>query len=232
MWIDLESVSGPPGAFFFDPLDSFEQVEKAFAAWGQIFSTHPEIGRPQGDLRALVTSERTTIAARRDDLGFEPQSIDLTKARFMRVLEVRVNPGHEAEFIEAFKILGVAYEKIRADTPWVVYQVNVGMQTPTFLVFVPMRALKQNDDLLNWRPSLRQAEGDEGSKRMEQIAREAYARTESNIYAISAKMSHVSKEFATGDPGFWAPKPAAGIPSPKKQGTYGVGREADGTGPK
>jgi hypothetical protein len=216
-WIDLESLTGPPEALSFDPFDSFEQVGTAFTEWGRIFATHPEIARMQEEIKALVSHERTLIAVRRDDLGYRPQSIDLSKARFIRVLEVRLHPGHESEFVEAFKILGEAYEKIKADTPWVVYQMNVGAPSPTFLVFVPMRALKQNDDLLHWRKNLREAEGEEVSHRTDQIARDAYAATESNFYVISPEMSHVSKEFADGDPGFWSPIPPAAskLPAPK-----------------
>jgi hypothetical protein len=91
------------------------------------------------------------------------------------------------------------------------------MPAPTFIVFLPMRALKQNDDLLNWRRSLREAEGEEASHRMEQIARDAYAATESNLHVISPETSHVSKDFADGDPQFWSPKPpAASMPSARK----------------
>jgi len=216
-WIDLESISGRPEALSFDPFDSFEEVGTAFADWGQIFAAHPELTRMQEELNSLVSSERTVIAVRRDDLGFRPQSIDFSKARFLRVLEVQLHPGHESDFVEAFKFLGSAYEKIKADTPWVVYQVNVGMPSPTFLVFVPMRALKQNDDLLDWRRSIREAEGEEGAQHMEQIAKDAYASTESNLYATSPEVSHVSKDFADGDPNFWSPKPSFGTKSaPRK----------------
>jgi hypothetical protein len=208
-WIDLESITGAPEALFFDPLDSFEHLDKAFVVWGQLFAAHPELARMQEQVKALISSERTIIAVRRDDLGYRPQSIDFSKARFMRVLEVRLNPGHESDFVEAFKILGAAYEKINASTPWVVYQVNVGMPSPAFLVFVPMHALRQNDDLLAWRRDLREAEGEEAAHHMEQIARDAYDETESNLYAISPETSHVSKDFADGDPQFWSPKPPA-----------------------
>ena len=209
-WIDLESISGPPKALFFDPFDSFGQMDTAIADWGQIFATHPEIARMQEEIKSLVTTERTIIAVRREDLGYHPQSIDLSKARFLRVLEVRLNPGHESDFVEAFRILGAAYEKMKADSPWVIYQVNVGMPSPTFLVFVPIRALKQNDVLLSWRKGIREAEGEEAAHQMEQIAREAYASTESNLYVISPETSHVSKDFADGDPEFWSPhRPAA-----------------------
>jgi hypothetical protein len=208
-WVDLESITGFPRALFFDPFESFEQIDAAFANWPQIFAAHPDLARMQEGFKTLVSSERTVIAVRRDDLGFRPQSIDLSKARFLRILEVQLHPGHESEFVEAFRILGGAYEKIKADTPWVVYQVNVGMPSPTFLVFVPMRALKQNDDLLDWRRSLHEAEGEEAAQRMEQIAKDAYASTESNLYFINPETSHVSKDFADGDPGFWSPKPSA-----------------------
>lgn len=217
-WIDLESLTGSPEALSFDPFDTFEQMEAAYGDWTQIFASHPDLARMQGELDALVSSERTIIAVRRDDLGYRPQFIDFSKARFVRVLEVRVFPGRESDFADAFRILAGAYEKIHADTPWVVYQVNAGMPAPAFLVFLPMRSLAKNDDLLEWRRTLREAEGEQATQRMEQIARDAYAGTESNLYVISPEMSHVSKGFAEGDPGFWSSKsPAGAKPAPRKE---------------
>jgi len=208
-WIDLEPITGPgQSRLSFDPFDSFEEIDQAGAAWARIFSEPSGVAKLQDQIQALVTSEQTVIAVRRDDVGYRANSIDLSKARIMRVLEVRLHPGHENDFIEAFKTLGAAYEKINSDTPWVVYQVNVGMPSPAFLVFVPMKALRQNDDLLARQKSLRDAEGETGVARMQQIARDAYASTESNLYAISPEMSHVSKEFAASDPDFWTLKPA------------------------
>jgi hypothetical protein len=214
-WVDLESISGPPEALSFDPFDSFDEVDAAYADWSRIFAAHPEMARMQEELQTLITAERAIIAIRRDDLGYRPQSIDFSKARFMRILEVRLNPGHESGFVEAFRILSRAYEAIKANTPWVVYQVNVGMPSPAFIIFLPMRALRQNDDLLDWRRSIREAEGQDAAQRSDQIAREAYLSMESNLYALSPETSHVSKDFAEGDPEFWSskrpnpPKPAA-----------------------
>jgi hypothetical protein len=212
-WIDLQSITGPPEALSFDPFDSFEQVDNAYVFWGQLFASHPEIAHLQEQVRALESSESTIIAVRRNDLGYRVNRIDLSKARYMRVLEVRLRPGHESEFVESFKLLSAAYEKIDADMPWVVYQANVGMPSPSFLLFVPMRALKENDTYLARAPKLREAEGDAGFDRMQQIARDAYGSTESNLYAISPETSHVSKEIVDGDPDFWLPKPSAKVNS-------------------
>ncbi len=218
-WIDLQSITGPPEAFSFDPFDAFEQVENAFVGWGQLFSSHPQLASRQEQIRALETGESTIIAVRRNDLGYRVNRIDLSKARFMRVLEVRLRPGHESDFVESFKLLSAAYEKINADMPWVVYQANVGMPSPSFLVFVPMHSLKENDAYLARAPKLREAEGDVGFERMQQIARDAYASTESNLYAVSPETSHVFKEFSDGDPDFWLPRPPAGADSSASDGT-------------
>jgi hypothetical protein len=207
-WIHLQSLTGPREALFFDAFDSFEQLEQADANWRQFYAVHSDLARMQEEIDALVRSERTIIAVRRDDLGYLAESMDLSETRFMRVLEIRLFPGHEKDFVEAFKILADAYTKIKADTPWLVYQVNLGMSTPTFLIIVPMSVLGQNDDLLSWRDNLLSAEGEEGVERLRQIARESYASTESNLYAVKPEMSHVSKEFAAGDADFWRHKTA------------------------
>jgi hypothetical protein len=203
-WIVMESITGEPEVLSFDPFDSFKQTERPIVEWGTIYATHPELGRLQAQINAALVSQRTVIAVRRDDLSYRVNRIDLSKARFMRVLEVRLHPGHENEFAEAFQKLSAAYEKMESDLPWVVYQVNLGMPSPTFLTFVPMKAVGQNDDLLKIRERLHAAEG-EAAERTQQIAREAYARTESNLYSIKPEKSHVSKEFAAGDPEFWTP---------------------------
>lgn len=214
-WIVMDSVTGEPEVLSFDPFDSFAHVNKAFAEWGPLYAANPELGKAQAQIMGALQSQRTIIAMRRDDLSYRANRIDLSKARFLRVLEVRLRPGREAEFAEAFQKLSAAYEKIDSDLPWVVYQVNVGTPSPAFFALVPMRTLAQNDSLLNIREKLHEAEG-EAAERMQQIAREAYAQTESNLYAISPEKSHVSKEFAAGDPEFWTPKPQTKTtPTPK-----------------
>ena len=205
-WIDLQSLTGPRGALFFDTFDSFEHLEESDANWRQFYAAHPDLTRVKDDIDALVGSERTIVAVRRDDVGYLADSIDLSENGFMRILEVRLFPGHENDFVEALRILADAYTKIKTDTPWLAYQVNLGMTSPSFPVLVPMSELGQNDDLLSLRENLLSAEGEEGAERLRQIAPESYATTESNLYAVKPEMSHVSKEFAAGDMDFWRHK--------------------------
>lgn len=205
-WIVSDSVTGEPEVLSFDPFDSFAHVGKAFAEWGSIYAAHPELAKSQAQINGALVSQQTVIAVRRDDLSYRANRIDLSKARFLRALEVRLRPGHEGEFGEAFQKLSRVYEKTESSLPWVVYQVNVGMPAPTFFVFVPMGSLARNDDLLKLRERLPEA-GGEATEHMQQIAREAYVHTESNLYVITPEKSHVSKQFAAGDSEFWKPRP-------------------------
>jgi hypothetical protein len=208
-WIALDAITGEPEILWFDPFDSFAHIQRSFSEWAPIYASHPNLASFQQQISAALASQRTLVAVRRDDLSYRANAIDLSKAHFMRVLEVRLHPGHENDFAEAFQKLSAAYEKTGSDLPWVIYQVNVGMPSPSFLVFVPMTSLRQNDDLLSRRKLLQDAEGEENSRQMEQIARAAYASAESHLYAVRPEMSHVSKEFAAANPDFWSPKSAA-----------------------
>jgi hypothetical protein len=182
-------------------------MEQAYTDWNKIYATHPDLAHMQEEIDATLKSEDTTIALRRDDLGYLVDHIDFSTTRFMRVVEVRLLPGHEGDFVEASTILSDAYNKIGEEAPWVVYQVQQGTESSVFLTFMPMSSLTQNDDELSWEEDLRKAEGEEGSRRLEELARNSYVSTKSNLYAVNPETSHVPKAVASRDPGFWNPKP-------------------------
>jgi len=203
-WIDLESVTGSKESLLFEPFDSFEHLEEARSGWSQLYASHPDLRRSQDDISSFVASERTIIASRRDDLSHLLENIDLSEARFLRLVEVRLFPGRDHDFAEAIALISESRAKTDADAPWVVYQVTMGTPTPTFLVFSPMADLKQNDDMLEQRLKAAEAtESDPTRDRIIQIAREAYASTETNLYRVNPEMSHVSNEFAAADLSFW-----------------------------
>jgi hypothetical protein len=216
-WIDLESVTGQPESLVFSPLDSYEELGQSNIDWSRFLAAHPDLAHLRDEIEGMIGSQREVVAVRRDDLGYLAESIDLSEARFMNVLEVHLFPGHEDDFAEAFKTLADAYTKIHADVPWVVYQVDVGGPAPTFLVFRPLSEIKQNDDLLSWSDMLTEAEGEQGVESLKKIARQAYVSTESNLYVVRPEMSHVSKSFAATDPDFWLHRAAPEVKSEAKQ---------------
>lgn len=216
VWIDLESLSGEPEALVFSPFDSYEQMEQSDFEWGQFLGGHADLLRMSEETKGLVGGERKIIAIRRDDLGYLADAIDLSEARFVQVLEVRLFPGHEGDFADAVKILSDAHAKVQAGTPWVVYEVDAGLPGPTFLVLSPMSEMKERDDLLAQAGGIADAEGD-GAETLKKIARESFAGTESTIYIVNSEMSHVSKAFAATDLDFWMHRNSGAAPETKPE---------------
>ena len=176
-WIEMESLTGPPEALFFDPANSFEDIEKAGTALAQLYGAHMDLAQSQQQIMDLVASSRTITAVRRDDLGYRGDRIDLSKARYLVMREVRVPAGQEGPFAEAMKASP-------GEMSWVVYEVNAGMPEGSYLMFAALTEMKQLDKEV-------------GAAGFSQFP------GETNFYAIRPDMSHVSKEFAAGDPGFW-----------------------------
>ena len=199
-WMDLESLSGAREDLLFKPFESYDAMEQSLLGWNKIYSAHQDLARIQEQLESLMTNEDSIVAVRRDDMGYLADHIDFSEARFVRMVDVRLLPGHENDFIEGAAILADAHSKINSELPWVVYQVKLGQLSSGFLVFMPMSELKQNDDLLLSEQDLQAAEGEEGAKRLLQISREAYVSISSNLYAVNPEMSHLSRLPTENEP--------------------------------
>ena len=202
-WIEMQSMSGTRESVFFDLFDSFEHLEGARLDWLQLVSSHAEIGRLQEQIDTLVASERTVVALRRDDLGYLAETINLSEARYLRMIEIRVFSGHQTDFVRVFQDLAETYAKAKLDRPWVVYQVSAGMPALTFWVLMPMASLGEDVDLMSSAEELGGGEMEVVVQQIMQLEREAFASTESNLYMLHPEMSHVSRDFAAEDPDFW-----------------------------
>jgi hypothetical protein len=119
-WMELAAFTGTSEALFLDPFDSFDAVEKATAVLGTLFEEHPEAARLQAGIDDLVASQTSILAVR---LG--SPDINLAKARFLRMLVVRTNPGDQPPSADDLM-------------PSIVYQVTSGMVGPTFFIFQPL----------------------------------------------------------------------------------------------
>ena len=216
-WIEWESVTGLPEVLALNFFDSFEQAEQAIGALGAALAAHPELAKMQDHkLQANTISVRNVFTLRRDDLSYGV--INFAKARLLRLTTIEVRPGYEAEFVEGARNIVAATKSAGADASWAVYEVNAGMPSPTFLYLTPMRSLKEIDAAAARRNLYEGAKADAFQQRLQEIARSAYASTESQIYFVRRELSHVSKEFAAGDPEFWSPpaEPSSGTTATRK----------------
>lgn len=191
-WIELESLTGTSEALFIDPVSSFAEIEKVGSSLAQLYATQAGLAQSQQQIDDLIASSRTLTAMLRDDLSLNPATLNLAKARYLRIRVAHVRPEREHDFVNS--VVSHHPQNDGQTRAWAAYQVNAGMADLTFLFIEPMRSMDEVD---------RQWPG----AAVELAPLEAAVSSETNFYAIHPEMSHVGKDFATAEPKFWMQAP-------------------------
>jgi hypothetical protein len=208
-YVGMTAESGPSEAWFLQPYDSFGGMEKDRAEIAHSLAADLEVANVQdGELR---TGSRTLLSVFRNDLSYHAAEAmsSMPKCRHMGVTVLRIKYGHDADLAQAAKMLIEGYDKSGSGQPILTYQVISGGPAGTYLFFSPMDTLARMDADPARTAAARQAMGDRNQKHFDTIATEVVQSSESLLFAFNPRMSYVSKEFASGDPNFWNPKPEA-----------------------
>jgi len=206
-YIGMTAESGPSEAWFLQPYDSFGGMEKARAEIERSLAADLEVANVEdGELR---TGSRTLLAVYRNDLSYHLAEAlsSMPKCRHMGVTVLRIKYGHDADLVQAAKLLIDGYEKSNSGQPILTYQVTSGGPSGTYLFFSPMESLARLDEAPARTAAARQAMGERNQKLFDTLAPEVVQSSESLLFAFNPRMSYVSKEFAAGDPEFWNPRP-------------------------
>ncbi|HEV8129869.1 MAG TPA: hypothetical protein VGQ81_01355 [Acidobacteriota bacterium] len=216
-YLAMTEITGPGEAWFLTGYDSFASVEKDQKAVEKNAAFKAELDQLDHQDGEFRTGQRSMFAIFREDLSYKANA-DVSQKRYLEVITFRMRPGHDADLGEAVKVVRAAYEQVYPDASWATYQVASGMPAGTYLVFVPFKSLDEIDAGQARAKALQGAEGEEGLKKLQKVSSEGFLSTETNIYALSPKMSYVSKDWAAADPEFWNPKPKL-APAPKLAAT-------------
>ena len=213
-WVELESIAGPSEVLYLNLFDSSQEMTQSLNASSSGLAAHPELVQMQDRLLQENTSSTATVlGVLRDDMGYRANTIDFSKMRILHLSTVFAHPGYERAFMEAEWSLSQASEKVNARTAWAVYEVVGGLPEPTYVIVTPMRSLNDIDDVVEASQALKKTEGGALEQHLQELARIAYGTTDSRLFVVGQKMSHVSKEMVAGDPDFWAPPNAAPPPA-------------------
>ena len=206
---------------YITPLQTFAEMErtqrdtdkKMSAASGAIRSELDRLEKEAPDLHAAM---RDMFTVYRPELSYDA-GVDITKMRYFAVTTVRVRPGQEDQYAQYLRNLtNVAREKAKAELHIAAFQVIAGSPGPTYMFFRPMKSLADYDLRIGTR--VREAMTEDQRKKADKMAGETVVFSETSVYALNPQMSYVPKDFASGDPTFWNPKPAPAMPkrAPKK----------------
>jgi quinol monooxygenase YgiN len=172
------------------------------------------------DLNATLVSSRAEIRRRRMDLSIsapqDPQSFAklMGAARWVRETEIRIRPGHEAQFEEEVKAVKAAFEKNNTSWPILISQLAAGQPGVIYYLTVLQPSLAGYDSA----PKLKDILGDEGMAALAKSSAEDILSEETTYMRYLPELSNPPEEIAQTAMDFWRPK-AAGVamaqPKPK-----------------
>lgn len=213
-WLGTTSVTGPSEAWFFTGYATTDEYGKDRLAQDAAESLRDaeKYSALDGD---LLTRTSTMIAAYRPELSYQP-AVALPKMRYFSVDTVVVKPGYAADFVERWREIVAGHVASKMDEHWAVYEVTSGAAAGTFLFFYPMESLATLDasGAKHRAAAYRDAVGERGRARSNDMTREAILSQQNRILAFNPKMSYLGKEWVAGDPEYWTVKPP---PPPAKK---------------
>lgn len=208
-FLGLEAVSGnATEVMFLSGYDSLASMEKDYQAFGKAANgaEYEALERQEAD---VVTGVRSMVALLRPDLSYRPERLMavMPQSRYFSIETFRVRLGRDADFAAGGKLFRDAFEKLKREQPYVMYQVLMGAPEGTYLLFTPMKSLKEIDDDFANQGAFMQAFGEENMTNLMKSTGDVFLSMETNVYAFNPSISNVSKEFAAADLKFWTPTP-------------------------
>jgi hypothetical protein len=194
-------MTGPTEAWFVSSYDSYAAFEDENDPVAKNASLTKALElADEGDAQ-FRTATRIVIAELKEDLSYRMRP-SVQDMRYMHVTTIRVRPGWGTAFEEVRKIGKAAHEKANVDEHWALYQVVSGMAGGTYLMLQGSMSLKEEDTDPH-TDAYRDALGDEGRAKLQQVMRDGMLSTETVTFEISPQMSNVPDEWLKARPDFW-----------------------------
>jgi hypothetical protein len=209
-FLAMSSFSGPSQVWFCIGYDSFADMEKDTMAQRKsaiVTAAQSKYGPAESE---FLEGGRGIVATLNPDISYHAD-FNLPEMRYFRVRTTRVKYGHDAEYVEARKMLNAAFEKAGVKQSAVSFRVVSGAPAGTYLTFFPSKSAAEWD---RQGPTLREALGGEYDKFLSLLDKSVTG-YEDNLFEFSNKMSYMSPETIAADK-WWAPKPAAAAPAADK----------------
>lgn len=206
-YLAMTAAYGGSDAWFVTAYDSFAALQKDREDQGKNAQLTADTERMDAMDAEFRTGQRSIVCVLNETLSYGSGPVDISKMRFFSITTVRVRPGHDEEYREARKILVDALKKANADTSSALYSVAAGMPGGTYMIFTPRKSLAELDPNPAMGKAVQDAMGEDNSKKRQKLLSDSVTGTDVAIYAFSAKMSYVPKEWAKNGGDFWTPKP-------------------------
>jgi hypothetical protein len=212
-YLAMNSLSGKPRVLFFTPYDSFAAWEKDANTINKnaaLSGSLDRAGVADGDLLDSVDMAAWTY---NEEYSLRP-NVDIAHMRYFEISVYHVKPGHHKDWDDAIKMVLAAEQKL-PDNHWACYEAAYGVPEGTYAFITARKSADEIDKNFAQQKDFVSAMGEEGMKKLDELAAAAIESSESNLFMFNPKMSYVADDWVKADPDFWKPK-AAPAAMPKK----------------
>jgi hypothetical protein len=206
-YLAVESMSGKPRALFFTAYDSFEAWEKDVKAEEKNTALWAEVDRANVADGELLSGIDQGVLMFREDLSLRPK-VEIAHMRYFEISRFHVKQGHDKDWDALAKMYIAGFEKI-SGAHWATYQGQYGLEDGTYIIFTQLKSAAEIDREADDWMKFTSAMGEDGMKKLNELAAAAIDSSETNLFAFNPRMSYVSEDWIKADPEFWKPKPAA-----------------------
>jgi len=219
-WVALSTEYGDFGGYLFTSQRAkLADVETGMSAFQKALKEGlgPMGDKLMRDLYASSASGYNEIRHRRWDLSVNAPSNSeemlkiVGQTRWIRTLTLRMKPGRNMEYVEAWKGFQPELAKITPAVPILVSDANTG--APAIFVGVYYKNWAEMDA---GTPGVTKALQSEAYQHLTKVTQDTVQSSKWEINRIRPELSCAPDEVVAADPAFWKPKPApAAAPKPK-----------------
>jgi hypothetical protein len=154
----------------------------------------------------------------RPDLSYR-DTLEWSKMHAYEIITVRFRPGHGDDIKKMADLFVTTHKAASTHAHWAMYEGSYGVPDGTYLVIFPHANVADLDIGRREDAAFGRALGDAGAKTLDKLSSDAVISLQTDLFAVSPKMSYVSEAWLAADADFWkgAAVVQAGAPAPTKK---------------
>jgi len=216
--IAMTAMTGSSEAWFFSVWPSFKALDESNAAIAKDKELTAAISTYAAKDADYVTDAIGSFWVIRPDLSYR-DTVDWSRMHAYEMVTVRARPGHGDDVKKIAEMLAATHKAAGTSAHWAMYQGTLGVPDGTYLVIVPHENVAEIDVGMREDAAFGKALGEAGAKTMDKLSSDAVISVQTDLFAVSPKMSYVSEAWRASDADFWkgAVVMQSGSPMPMKK---------------
>ena len=200
--IALTSMSGPNDAWWLSGWQSFKQFDDANTALAANKEFQAAVSQYSAKDAEYVSDGVASLWSLRQDLSYR-DTVEWSKMHAYEMITVRARPGHDGDFKQIALKIRATHQAAGTGAHWAMYQGMMGVPDGTYLIIIPLKSVADIDAGMREEAQFAKTLGEAGGKELDKLSSDGIISTETNLFAVSAKMSYVSEDWHVADADFW-----------------------------